>query len=84
MAKSWEEIKKEREEKLRSFSNPIQNNANKMRSQGFLVANPKPQQRKWEDIRKERGYVEPEPEPIDYWKEQPLRVLGKNINAGLS
>lgn len=84
MAKSWEEIKKEREEKIRSFSNPVQNNANKLRSEGFLVANPNPQQRKWEDIRKERGYVEPEPPPIDYWKEQPLRVLGKNINAGIN
>lgn len=84
MAKSWEEIKKEREEKVRSFSNPVQNNANKLKSEGFLVANPNPQQRKWEDIRKERGYVEPEPPPTDYWKEQPLRVLGKNINAGLN
>ena len=84
MAKSWEEIKREREEKVRSFSNPVQNNANKMINQGFLVADPKPQQRKWEDIRKERGYVEPEPEPTDYWKEQTVKTAFKNVNYGIN
>ena len=42
MAKSWEEIKKEREEKIRSFSNPVQNNANKLRSEGFWLQSKSP------------------------------------------
>ena len=49
MAKSWEEIKKERIQK-----NSTPNNTRKMLSQGFLVSDPNPQQRSWEEIRKER------------------------------
>jgi hypothetical protein len=82
MAKSWEEIKKEREEKVRSFSNPVQNNTSKMINQGFLTADPKLQQRKWEDIRKERGYVEPEyqvPKPNGW---QPLENIKNNYTYG--
>ncbi len=63
MAKSWEEIKREREQKAGSFLNDKKNTANQMMKQGFLVSDPTPQKRTWEEIRKERGYTEPEPEP---------------------
>ncbi|NLD50677.1 MAG: hypothetical protein GX660_26340 [Clostridiaceae bacterium] len=79
MAKSWKEIKKERMQK-----NSTPNNTRQMLNKGFLVSDPKPQQRTWEEIRKERGYVEPEPEPIDYWKEQPIKTTFKNVNAGIN
>ena len=84
MAKSWEEIKKEREQQVRSSSNPVQSNTSKMINQGFLTSDPKPQQRKWEDIRKDRGYIEPEPPPTDYWKDESVKTAWKNVNAGIN